>query len=280
MGADLVVISQSGNTDGLQWMEAAREQRIPFAVISQTSNEQWWPDDATAERLASAYETARAAFFVSKANLAMSRTQFITPLARGRVVRNPFNVRYDAHPAWPGDPEDELRLACVAALDVRQKGQNILIEVLGRPRWRERKLHLTFAGTGPHGLLLRKSVDAMNLSSIEFAGFVSDVEKLWAQNHALVMASRFEGLPLALVEAMLCGRAAIVTDVGGNRELVCDGVNGFLAKAATADLLDEALNGAWNGRQRLRQMGEAAATDVRQAVSPDPIGDFVRQLDF
>ena len=56
---------------------------------------------------------------------------------------------------------------------------------------------------------------------------------IWAEHHALVLPSRFEGMPLVVVEAMLCGRPCIVTDVGGNAELIRDGINGFLAKAPT-----------------------------------------------
>jgi glycosyltransferase involved in cell wall biosynthesis len=85
-------------------------------------------------------------------------------------------------------------------------------------------------------------------------------------------------MPLVLVEAMLCGRPAIVTDVAGARELVRDGVNGFLAKAPTVELLDEAMNRAWENRHRLKEMGEQAAIDVRKFVSPDPVEDFVREL--
>jgi hypothetical protein len=39
------------------------------------------------------------------------------------------------------------------------------------------------------------------------------------------------------------------------------------------------MNRAWENRLRLREMGEAAAKDVRQWVSPDPTGDFVRELE-
>jgi glycosyltransferase involved in cell wall biosynthesis len=77
---------------------------------------------------------------------------------------------------------------------------------------------------------------------------------------------------------MLCGRPCIATDVGGNRELIRDGINGFLAKAPTVELLDEAMNRAWDNRGRLKQMGETAASDVRQWVSKDPAEDFVREL--
>ena len=70
-----------------------------------------------------------------------------------------------------------------------------------------------------------------------------------------------------------------MTDVAGNRELVRDNVNGFLAKAPTVELFDEAMNRAWENRHRLQEIGEAAARDVRQWVSPDPTGDFVRELE-
>jgi glycosyltransferase involved in cell wall biosynthesis len=278
-GADLIVISQGGNRDGLAWMEAARSQGLKYAVISQSANEQWWPIDSLGERLAECYEGAAAAYFVSEANLALTRLQLVTPLARGRVIRNPFNVRYDAQPPWPGDPSDSLSLASVARLDVVQKGQDLLIRVLDRPHWRARSVRVTLAGTGIREGALRKLAAHFNVSNLEFAGFVEDIEQLWSRHHALVLASRFEGMPLALVEAMLCGRPCVGTDVGGNRELIRDGVNGFLAKAPTVDLLDEAMNRAWENRLRLREMGEAAAKDVRQWVSPDPTGDFVRELE-
>jgi glycosyltransferase involved in cell wall biosynthesis len=278
-GTDLVVISQGGNTDGLPWMEAAREQGFKYAIISESANEQWWPNDSVAERLAACYEAACAAFFVSAANLALSRRQFVTPLTRGRVIRNPVNVRYDARPAWPGDPSESLFLASVARLDPFQKGQDLLLEVLAQAHWRARNVHVTFVGTGQNERALPQMAKKLDLSRVAFAGFVEDIEQLWARHHALVLPSRFEGMPLSVVEAMLCGRPCIATDVGGNRELIRDGINGFLARAPTVELLEEAMNRAWESQHRLREMGEMAATDARRWVSPDPTGDFVREVE-
>jgi glycosyltransferase involved in cell wall biosynthesis len=166
----------------------------------------------------------------------------------------------------------------VARLDARQKAQDLIIDVLGLPHWRNRNVHVVLAGSGPYEQSLRNMVATSKLSNVHFAGMVADIEGLWAQHHALLLSSRFEGLPLALVEAMLCGRPCIATDVGGNAELIRDGLNGFLAKAPTVELLDEAMNRAWENRGRLREMGERAASDVRQWVSPDPAGDFAREL--
>lgn len=58
------------------------------------------------------------------------------------------------------------------------------------------------------------------LTNVAFLGHVENVEDVWAKHNALLLPSRFEGMPLVVVEAMLCGRPCIATDVGGNSELI------------------------------------------------------------
>jgi glycosyltransferase involved in cell wall biosynthesis len=277
-GVDLVVISQGANFDGLRWMEAARAQGLKYVVIAQSAVVYWWPDDSNAERLAESYEKASATYFVSQANLDLSRHQFGSPLRNAKVVRNPFNVRYDAQPPWPANSSEGLKLACIGRLDVISKAQDVLLQVSGLPHWRERKVRLSLIGAGPNERGLRRMAEQLGLTNVEFAGQQSNIEEIWSKNHALVLPSRFEGMPLSLVEAMLCGRPCIASDVGGNRELIRDGINGFLAKAPTVELLDEAMNRAWEDRHRLQEMGCRAAKDVRLFVSRDPGEDFAREL--
>ena len=74
-------------------------------------------------------------------------------------------------------------------------------------------------------------------------------------NHLLVLPSRAEGTPLALVEAMLCGRPAVITDVGGNAEWIADGRTGFVAEAASARSFGATLERAWLARADWQKMG-------------------------
>jgi glycosyltransferase involved in cell wall biosynthesis len=277
-GVDLVVISQGANFEALPWMENARAAGDKYVVIAQSAVPYWWPNDDVAEKLALNYENASAAYFVSQATLDLSRRQFGSPLRNGKVVRNPFNVLYDVQLAWPSNPSEELDLACVARLDVISKAQDVLLQVLALPHWRQRKIRLSLVGNGPNERGLHRIVDQLSLSNVQFAGHQNNIEEVWRKHHMLVLPSRFEGMPLTVVEAMLCGRPCVATDVGGNRELIRDGINGFLAKAATVELLDEAMNRAWESRDGLREMGCRAANDVRQFVPRDPGEDFAREL--
>jgi glycosyltransferase involved in cell wall biosynthesis len=93
-----------------------------------------------------------------------------------------------------------------------------------------------------------------------------------------VLPSRQEGLPLVVVEAMLCGRPCLVTNVSGNPEHVLDGETGFLAGGPTVDEVDKALERAWHQRSQFPAMGLAAYHHIRTRVPQDPIGIFAERL--
>jgi glycosyltransferase involved in cell wall biosynthesis len=171
-----------------------------------------------------------------------------------------------------------LRFACVGRFYPQEKGQDLLIRVLAREKWRGRPVSVTFFGSGQHGVGLAEMAAYHGLETVRFAGFTHDIEAIWASHHALVLPSRAEGLPLVLVEAMLSGRVAIVTDVAGNGEVVEDDVSGFLASAPTEDALDEAMERAWQRRAEWREIGARAAADIRQRVPSDPAGMLAAQL--
>ena len=274
---DLVVISQGDPYTCVGWAEQCRLRAIPYALIVQAAAEHWWPNDAEAALAALCYEAAVASYFVSDANLELVRIQLAAPLAAAKVVRNPFGVSYDTPVAWPEDAET-LRLACVGRLEPSAKGQDILFEVLREEKWKSRRLTVSLYGSGPNSATLKVLKDQYGLQAVTFAGFTPNIEEVWRTHHALVQPSRFEGLPITVVEAMLCGRPVIVTNVAGNAELVEDGVTGFIADAPDKKHLDDAMERAWAARDRLREMGRLAREQVRTQVPGDPTAIFLTEL--
>ena len=109
------------------------------------------------------------------------------------------------------------------------------------PAWVNRPWHLSFYGEGPMRDTLERLTNRLGLSNrVTFAGHRT-VEEIWSANQVLVMPSRCEGLSLAMVEAMLCGRPILATDVGGNSEIILDGVTGLLAGAPSVPTLAQGL---------------------------------------
>lgn len=274
---DLVCISQGGAIDGVPWMTACRAAGLNYVSLSQANTPHAWVIDSRLEPATNAYLGARRAYFVSPRNLHLLEDQLGVVLPRAAIVRNPFNVAPDVTNAWPAE-NGEWFLACVARLDPGAKGQDLLLHVLAEPHWRSEPLKVRFFGRGPCEQGLRRLARRLGLNNVEFAGYNSDIAGLWSQHHALVLPSRYEGLPLALVEAMLCARPAIVTDVDGNTDMIQEGVQGFIAPAPTVGFLDEALQRAWKNRARWREMGQAARERVLKLVPADPPGTFAAEL--
>jgi glycosyltransferase involved in cell wall biosynthesis len=273
---DLVVISQGHNAGGFDWAKACRRAALPYVMIVQCNSELWWFRERLGEAVAS-YTAAHRVFCVSRKNLDLLRLQLGELLPNAEVARNPYNVSPECPPAWP-DEGAGWRLACVARIDPAAKGQELLLQILTRPEWRTRPIEMNFFGTGPDEQALRRMAGMLQVSSVHFRGHVTDIKAIWEQNHLLVLPSRYEGLPLALVEAMWCGRPAVVTDVGGNAELCVDSQTGFVAAAPTVTFFVDALQRAWDRRQDWRHMGQAARAQVENQVPKDPVGVFCEQL--
>lgn len=276
---DGVVISLHCQNNGLGWMIACAKRNIPTIILVHAVVEHWWPGDDQQKKLAEAYNQAAALFFVSNRNHQQTCTQLADALPNARIVRNPFNVSYDAAPEWPGG--ETLRLACVGRMDPGNKGQDTLLHALSGERWRERDFELTFYGEGPHSQSILALRDYLSLQDkVIHGGFTGNVEKIWESHHALALTSRAEGLPIVIVEAMLCGRPCVVTDVAGNAELMKDNISGFVAGAPTIAAVEEALERLWQSWQvgQLKVVGQNAAVAIRREIPKHPAAVFADEI--
>lgn len=274
---DLVVISQGDNYDGLHFGYLCRKLRIPYALISQKAADHFWPPDKSRRYRREVFEGAARCFFVSEHNRRLTEDQIGVDLTNASIVRNPYLVPAEGPLPWPGRADECLRLACVARLYLLDKGQDILLRVLAREKWKGRSLHVSFFGGGVNGESLADLASRLGVRQVSFEGQTEDVPGIWKEHHALVLPSRAEGLPLALVEALMCGRPALVTKVGGNAEVVEDGVNGFLC-SPDEESIDAALEELWARRGELREMGVRAALRIREVVPANPAEDFADAL--
>lgn len=252
-------------------IEAAREPwatileglKMPYGIIVHSNSEiRQYPRSAVV-RLRGLLERARRVYFVSQRLQDNAEEQLLLRIPGARVIRNPVNLDSTKLEPWPS-ADGSLRLACVGRLDAFVKGQIRLLHALSADPWRTRDWRLSFYGSGPDEAIIREAAAFYRLEErVRWGGFVKDIRgEVWAKHHLLVMPSMLEGMPLTLVEAMVCGRPALCSDVGGAAELIRDGENGFLAGSPFARQLRAGLERVWERREALSAMGEQAHRDA------------------
>lgn len=94
---------------------------------------------------------------------------------------------------------------------------------------------------------------------IEFLGMRQDVDALYGAFDIFVLPSHREGFPRAAMEAAACGLPLVLTNIRGCREVVDDGVNGFLVPVRDPTSLAEAINSLVDDEILRRRMGEASS---------------------
>ncbi|MBW7915546.1 MAG: glycosyltransferase [Trueperaceae bacterium] len=162
------------------------------------------------------------------------------PRGRIRYMANGLDVaRFDPRPGRREakrrelgiDPDTFLWLA-VGRLEEQKDYPNMvaavkhLVEDAGCAR---RRLAVLVAGSGDQRSRLEQQVEAAGLAAtVTFLGDRADVPDLMAAADAYLMSSAWEGMPMVLLEAGAARLPAVVTDVGGNDEVVSDGASGYV----------------------------------------------------
>lgn len=130
-----------------------------------------------------------------------------------------------------GLPEDRPLIGIVGRLH-EQKAHGDLFQALAQlPQMRDRQLNCLVIGTGDLQDALKQQAKDLGLGDcVIFTGMRTDVPRLVAAMDVFVMSSHWEGLPIALLEAMASSKAVLCTRVGGIPDVVIDGENGLLVE--------------------------------------------------
>jgi glycogen(starch) synthase len=185
-------------------------------------------------------------------------TAALFPGAAGRLslVRN-------AVQAPPGEPKPvpaDAPLLCIGRL-VPQKGFDMAIEAFAAVAPAFPWARLQIAGTGPDREDLVTQAAALGVADrVELVGRVEPerVPELLAGSRALVMPSRYEGLPLVALEAAWSARAVVAMAGPGLAEAVADGTTGLLVPPGDVRGLARAMAEVLASTARATELGRAA----------------------
>ncbi|MFI7229944.1 glycosyltransferase family 4 protein [Nonomuraea angiospora] len=153
---------------------------------------------------------------------------------------------------------------------VPQKGFDLLIPAFAQvvrehPEWR-----LRIFGTGPRKGQLQGLIDGFGLGEhVSLAGRTDRLDKELADSSVYALSSRFEGLPMVMIEAMTHALPVVAFDCPtGPRDVLTDGVDGVLVPPRDVDALAAALSRVMGDRELRVRMGKAAHKASR-AYAPE-----------
>lgn len=217
------------------------------------------------------YRRADAVIAVSEALGAEIVQQLRVEPSRVHVIYNPVLNRSQVIPT-PSD--SELRpgrrpQVLAAGRLVPEKGFDVLLEAMAMFPIPERP-ELVILGEGPERERLEALAARLGLADLQLPGFVDDPEAWMSTSDVFVLASRFEGLPGVLIQAMACGCAVVATDCPtGPSEIVTDGRDGVLVPVADAEAMFEAIRSLIDRPDLRSRLGSAARESVRRRFRSD-----------
>ena len=137
------------------------------------------------------------------------------------------------------------------------KNQKLMINAFARIHEKYPQTHLLIVGDGEARKELEMLVSQLQLeSSVTFTGFQKDPYRFYQIFDIVLLSSFSEGLSMTLIEAMAASRPAVVTNVGGNAEVVTDGENGLVVESDNVPLFTNAMEKSLINQIDLKVMGE------------------------
>jgi glycosyltransferase involved in cell wall biosynthesis len=214
----------------------------------------------------------------------MARRELV-PSRKIRVIRNGIDVETFS----PGSPPRGLReslhipdnadVVCVVARLGPEKNHTCILHALARLTPRFPALRLMVVGDGPmYQPLTRLTYELGLTTNVVFTGERSDVPDLLRLSDVVVLVSISEGLSNTILEALSAGRPVVASNVGGNRELITDGVEGFLIPHDRPDLLADRIEDLLQDRAMRTTMGQAGRHKVSRDYSYHKLVSEIQDL--
>jgi glycosyltransferase involved in cell wall biosynthesis len=280
LSPDVVHINQQVTEDGLDLLLAAHRSGIPFLstihiVQSAKSLDARFGrlrdliTRAVLKRVSTVHITVAER---ARQNL-MARFSFLEPHQVKVVLNGVFfsgrkNARGHTRARW-GATAGEIVIGTVGRLEA-QKGPDIALQIIAGLVRKRCAVRYVWIGDGPMRNTFERHAQRLGIEgSVTLDGWRDDVVSCLQGLDIYLMPSRFEGMSLALLEAMAAGLCCCVSDVDGMAEAIQHGVNGYLCTPGDVARWCEQLEVIAGDASRRAEVGSRARDDARERFSVD-----------
>ena len=145
-----------------------------------------------------------------------------------------------------------------------EKGIEDFVDVSRRLIHKNTNYHFIVIGDGPYYSWLQKTLKKFNIAqNYTCSGFLEDVRKYLGSIDILFLPTRhFEGLPLAILEAQSMGKVVVTSRMGGNPEIVKNGVNGFLYRQFDITAISRRIEDLYAHKSKMAELKRQARENI------------------
>ena len=184
--------------------------------------------------------------------------------------------------AWSAEPPGPTLKVAIVARMLKPKGiaEAVAATLEARSRGVPVELHL-FGLPDPSNRLSYSEEDLKQWAAkcgVHWHGQTTDTAAVYREHHVAMLLSYREGLPRTLVEAAAIGRPIIATDVAGCREVVRDGIEGFLVKPGDIESICLALARLAGEKELRAHMGKAARKRFEERFTEAAVRSTIMDL--
>jgi len=276
-----ILINQPGNYD-LIFNDLAHKILIDsnkrFSLIFHSYIEEIQLDNNKLSRINYIIDKADDLFLVANIQKVFLEKHLQRKIDCIKFTHNPLSLKELDLITYP-KYNDFFKMAMVTTIDFEAKGLDKLIRILSKEKWRKRNFEIEIYGHGKDrdAFLALLSGHSLN-DKIKLMGFSSDIEEIWKVNQILIMSSNVDAAPSVLLEAMICGRSCICTNVGFNSEWIKTNETGFISKTIELSDFENAMEIAWKNRQTWEQLGVICHNQVKDYIVSKPEISFFNQV--
>jgi glycosyltransferase involved in cell wall biosynthesis len=166
---------------------------------------------------------------------------------------------------------DVIRLCVIGNIVYRWKGQDILINILSKPHWRNLKWHLNIYGEGDDkenmkNLIVQNKIE----DKVTLHGYEKDINTIFSKNDLVIIPSRKDSGPIVMFEAMLAGLPVVGSKMGVMPDYIIHGKNGALADDIDEESIEMAMAFAILNKDKWQLWGDNARNQILDKYDFNP----------